>query len=688
MASTSSELKTQDAPAQRLVVCSCEKTFTPDLAAIAAGLAIPEGAITTCHHLCGAEQDRLSKLASHTAPLLLACRQEETTLRTILEDAGFQGDQTYLDIRNAAGWSTEGTKAGPKMAALLSAGRLEPSALPFITMESQGVALVYGVDAAAIEVASRLAATLDVTVMLRDPRHVAPPARRDFPIAKGRIRQASGHLGAFTLVVDDFSLALPSSRSALAFGDPRDQARSTCDVIIDLTGDRALFSADELRDGYLRADPRDPLALDRLIEKARDLVGTFDKPKYITFDPNLCAHSRSTITGCTRCLDVCPTGAITPAGDHVAIDPQICAGCGGCASVCPTGAASYALPSTDYLLKKIRTMLRAYHQAGGQHGILLFHDGEHGEPLIDALARFGEGLPARVIPVSVNEVTQLDLAEIAGAFAYGAAGIAVLTRAKPRHDIVALAKLGDIVSALLPALGYTPGAFRLIQTDDPDTMLSALREMPMGEKTGTASFLPLGAKRPLTMLALREWHAVAPQQPGVIPLAKGAGFGKVVVKAEGCTLCLACVSTCPVDALSANPERPELRFQEDLCVQCGLCQATCPEKVISLIPQLDFTRINASPVSLKQEEPYPCDKCGKLFGTKATIEKIKAKLGGKHWMFSGPNADRLKLIGYCDDCRIETATLQGFDPYAGPERPRVRTTEDYFREHPEDAEKN
>ena len=98
--------------------------------------------------------------------------------------------------------------------------------------------------------------------------------------------------------------------------------------------------------------------------------------------------------------------------------------------------------------------------------------------------------------------------------------------------------------------------------------------------------------------------------------------------------------------------------------------------------------INAPPVALKVEEPYACDHCGKLFGTKSTIEKIKGKLGGKHWMFSGPNADRLKLIGYCDDCRIEAATAQGFDPYAGPERPRVRTSEDYFREREQDSDKN
>ena len=75
----------------------------------------------------------------------------------------------------------------------------------------------------------------------------------------------------------------------------------------------------------------DPAAVERAITAAADLVGTFDKTKFVTFHADLCAHSRSRITGCTRCLEVCPTGAIASAGDTVAIDPYICAGCGNCA---------------------------------------------------------------------------------------------------------------------------------------------------------------------------------------------------------------------------------------------------------------------------------------------------------------------------------------------------------------------
>ena len=130
------------------------------------------------------------------------------------------------------------------------------------------------------------------------------------------------------------------------------------------------------------------------------MVGTFDKPRFIHFEAALCAHSRSGITGCTRCLDLCPTGAITPDGNAVAIDANVCAGCGSCASVCPTGAASYSLPGADALMRRLRTLLQTYRKAGGSDAIVLFHDGEHGDDIIDALARFGAGLPANVLPAA------------------------------------------------------------------------------------------------------------------------------------------------------------------------------------------------------------------------------------------------------------------------------------------------
>ncbi|MDG4951547.1 4Fe-4S binding protein, partial [Weeksellaceae bacterium KMM 9724] len=130
-----------------------------------------------------------------------------------------------------------------------------------------------------------------------------------------------------------------------------------CDVILDLRkGAAPLFPAPSKREGYLRADPGDRAAVEAAVFEASQLVGVFEKPIYVRFDPLICAHSRASQTGCSRCLDICPTGAITPSGDHVEIDPDVCAGCGGCAAVCPSGAASYDNPDVGFLFRRLATL--------------------------------------------------------------------------------------------------------------------------------------------------------------------------------------------------------------------------------------------------------------------------------------------------------------------------------------------
>jgi ferredoxin len=192
----------------------------------------------------------------------------------------------------------------------------------------------------------------------------------------------------------------------------------------------------------------------------------------------------------------------------------------------------------------------------------------------------------------------------------------------------------------------------------------------------------MGGKRDLLRVAMRELHHVAPTPVDIIALPAGAPFGAVEIDVEGCTLCLSCVAACPTGALSDDPERPLLRFAEDACVQCGLCKATCPEKVISLVPQLDFRTPIAGPRVLKEEEPFPCIRCGKPFGVKSTIERVVAKLEGRHWMYQS-SAGRLDVIKMCEDCRVTVATEQAFDPYGAPARPKLRTTDDYLREREE-----
>jgi ferredoxin len=363
----------------------------------------------------------------------------------------------------------------------------------------------------------------------------------------------------------------------------------------------------------------------------------------------------------------------------VAIDANICAGCGQCAAACPTGAASYALPPEDALMRKLRAMLMTYREAGGEEPVVLVHDSLHGVPLIDALARSGDGLPAHVLPFAVNETTQVGLESVAAAFAYGASAVRFLLRARPRHDISGLQRTMELAERILTGLGFGAGRVATIETDDPELLLQALRAIPaMPSAARPATFRPLGAKRGVMRLALSELHRAAPEPAAIIALPAGAPFGAVEIDAGGCTLCLSCVSACPTGALRADPDRPVLKFIEDACVQCGLCQATCPEHVITLKPQIDFDATRAPARILKEEEPFCCIRCGKPFGVKSTIDRVASRLEGKHWMYSG-SSRRLDVIKMCEDCRVAYVTEEGFDPY-GTQSKMIRTTDDYLRE--------
>ena len=187
------------------------------------------------------------------------------------------------------------------------------------------------------------------------------------------------------------------------------------------------------------------------------------------------------------------------------------------------------------------------------------------------------------------------------------------------------------------------------------------------------------SERSATCCVLRSANCTVPLRvpADIIALPAGAPFGAVAIDAEGCTLCLSCVSACPTSALRDDPERPALRFVEDACVQCGLCQATCPEDVITLVPRINFDTSKVASRILKEEEPFCCIRCGKPFGVKSSIERVMATLKDKHWMYKG-SPSKLDIIKMCDNCRVGFVAEQGFESYGTP--PTVRTTDDYLRE--------
>ncbi len=660
---------------KRVLICDCEGTMPLDARALAK--ACHADAPTVHTQLCRSQLGEFQRAIVGEQPVLVACTQEAPLFGEVHEDSNPKAQISFTNIRERAGWSGEAKAATAKIAALLAEAALDIPPTRTVSMESKGVTLVYGQDETAIESAKQLAGRLDVTVLLTRPEDVLPPRIIEVPVFKGTITQARGHLGAIELTIDDYAAMVPSSRGELDFGAPQNGATSKCDLLLDLTGGAPLFPAPEKRDGYFNPDPGNPTLVQKALFDIADMVGTFEKPIYVDYKADICAHSRSGQIGCTRCLDVCPTSAIEPDGDHVKIDPHICAGCGSCASVCPTGAASYALPAGDAVFQRLRTLLGAYREAGGEAPVLLVHDTRHGEDMIHMIARRGRGLPARVLPFALNEATQVGLDFFAAALAYGAAQVSLLVGPSNREHLPALAGQVELAEGAMTGLGYGAGRVAVIDAEDPDAVEALLYDAPAMAPPPPSTFLPMGGKRTVTMLALRHLHDHAPAPADIVPLAQGAPFGAVVVDTAGCTLCLACVGACPTGALVDSPDRPMVRFQEEACVQCGLCRATCPESVITLEPRFNFTSEAHDAIVLNDEEPFACVRCGKPFGVRSSIERIVEKLAGHSMFADDPQA--LERIKMCDDCRV-IVQFELPAPMASRPRPLPRTTEDYLRE--------
>lgn len=516
---------------------------------------------------------------------------------------------------------------------------------------SQGFCLVIGQVAKALEYARPLAAT-GFSVVQIDSELTRPDKQlteEGIAVFNVPALHLDGYLGAYSARVPS-TLAKQSHDLDLAVSVYRESGHF--DLVLDLS-EKPLLPMRLAPFGYIHATTDEQITA--AVATLADLTGEFEKPRYFEYKRSVCAHSRSELTGCSRCIDSCSTGAIQSEGEGIKVDPYLCQGCGSCATVCPSGAMTYAYPRPADAIDRTRKIL-VNHQADT---VVLHTEAQQG--VIDSHT-FDDG----VMPLLVEEVSAFG-ADYWLALLAGPANRIVIVLDATADDPNRLAIESQLhwVEPLLAALGVDPVPIVVCAPADLAESLAAIADEPQRGKALAAvqsagdnpnaqvahSFMTHGDKRQTVRMALDFLAEQMPPSQRSVDLPAPAPFGKINVDVQACTLCMACVSTCPARALLDGQDTPALRFVEANCLQCGLCEQACPESAISLDARYTWDSIEARKVTVLHEEaPFHCERCHAAFTTQAMIDRMTSKLAG-HWMFQdGKAVRRLKL---CGECRVK-----------------------------------
>ena len=323
--------------------------------------------------------------------------------------------------------------------------------------------------------------------------------------------------------------------------------------------------------------------------------------------PVVSADSCEAKFGCSKCVDACPSpGALKIENNSLTVSNESCIRCGLCAGVCPVAAIQIPRLSED-----------AY------------------QGLLNAMKHSSAPTKALVITCDESRITPrpwMDIEEVPG---IGVMGVRQIATAAASVDVLivhcadgqctakenarhALNLISSVAGKDGPILAYMEGNVDFTQLD------TIFKSAQSRNKASIAIESPW--KNYVNSL-----NALSKGQPEAV----GLGLTNMIVS-ESCTLCNACVESCPHQALAIQHEN--LDFTSEECTGCGLCAKICPEHSITL-SQMNGP-IALTTKTVYRDEMIECTRCNTPYVSVKMFKKVSAMLPG--------NEEVIKL---CPKCR-------------------------------------
>ena len=306
----------------------------------------------------------------------------------------------------------------------------------------------------------------------------------------------------------------------------------------------------------------------------------------VTLLAKRCLRRRLNTNQCKRCLDVCPSSALSLHGREIAFNETKCTGCMACVTACPQDALL-----SEYDLEQL---LAAFQQ---------------GKDLIVSCARQRQNDPNEVIVPCVGIFSKHILTTIIlkgyGSARFNVAGCSECNNQKASLIFFADYKLvTETLSQVLP-----PSLDLVHQTDPPQTTAVGRRSYLLGIKENILSVTkksfnpaPTPLKNQQNKTAQKHEKTNSRRVPYKTKLFKKLlidlseesrqkiepllGYSLSVT--GECTCCPLCKGICPTGAirLERSAQGKKLRFTMQDCSGCGLCVEFCKKGALTLARNL------------------------------------------------------------------------------------------------------